>query len=203
VEHDEEGRVLDLLDLDEPPPLCVADFEILGTSPRRLLNAGLVDTLAKWLEWQALELPEGPGAEAARMSGETVRDLGAPLSSLWNACLRLSSEASNEGHAPAAAAHSFCAGISILARSRAWLHGEWVGLGLLFQAELLGEPREKLGAYLASLGLPIRIPFKLSDKESAEVIERILAPQESIHLLKGRAELSHAALAGAFAAISD
>jgi glycerol dehydrogenase len=196
VVHDRQGAVLDLVDLARPPELCVVDFEILKSAPRRLLAAGVADTLAKWLEWSVLE--ENPqGSEPAQEAFELLKR--GPDASLDNeeavlhACLRLSSEASNAGQAPAAAAHSFCAGISVLPRSNTLLHGEWAGLGLLFQDWLLKRHKMEMPdprPWLELWGLPLSLPFKLASAERAQVAARMLDPQESIHAIIFPAPLS-------------
>ena len=183
VAHDVGGRVLDLIDV-EAPRLCIADFELLASAPARLLNAGLADTLAKWLEWKESELlePSQPGVAAAQRAYELAWS-SKVREELWEACLRLSAEASNWGMAPAAAAHSFCAGISLLARSREWLHGEWAGLGLLFQARILGQDEHPLRNWLEQQHLLTQLPFAVSDEELGDMALRILDPDESIHAL--------------------
>lgn len=159
VAHSAEGRVLDIIDLESPPAICVADFELLKSAPERTLKAGLADTAAKWLEWKAVEEPQGPGADAAQRAYGIVMEAGSPNELLWEANLKLSAQASVEGGAPAAWAHDYCAAASKNPESRAWLHGEWVGLGLLFQAEKLGQDAAPLKAWLASNGLPLIAPF--------------------------------------------
>lgn len=186
VAHSPAGEVLEIIDLPAAPKLCIADFELLRSAPLRLLKAGQADTLAKWLEWQAVEEPEGPGAGEARAAYEASMDPSADEERLWDASLRLSAEASRLGGAPAAAAHSFCAGMSLLEKSAAWLHGEWVGLGLLFQCRLLGQDSGALEAWLGSQGLMTCLPFGLDDGELARVAGKILAPEESIWLLEGQ-----------------
>jgi glycerol dehydrogenase-like iron-containing ADH family enzyme len=92
--------------------------------------------------------------------------------------------------APAAAAHSFAAGISVLPESRAWLHGEWVGLGLRFQELLLEEPGEGLDAWLESRGLLRKLPLPLDDAALRRVLGRMREPQESLWLLQDRNDLT-------------
>lgn len=201
--HSETGVVLDLIDLDAAPILCIADTEILTTAPRRLLSAGMSDTLAKWLEWKAVEEPQGAGSEEAMRARDIVMDASASQELLWEANLRLSSLASNLGGAPAAAAHSFCAGMSLLPQAGNWLHGEWVGLGLLFQAKLLNEDEEALRRWLQRQGLLERLPFSLSEEDAQAVACRILAEDESIMLTRGAEAFDTAQILKVLSAISE
>jgi glycerol dehydrogenase-like iron-containing ADH family enzyme len=183
VAHSQDGEVLDILDLPTAPRLCVGDFGLLASAPRRCLASGMADSLAKWMEWEAVEPPEGGGAAEAEKAKGLVLDPDTAQEQIWDANLRLAAEASRLGGAPAAAAHSFCAGISLDSRSRQWMHGEWVGLGLRFQSMLLGEDPGALDAWLAGLGLPLKLPFWPKDPLAAA--ERMLRSDESIHLMRG------------------
>src|SRR5580692_6192428 len=121
---------------------------------------------------------EPEGSEPAKQAFELLsQGPGAGEELIINACLRLSAEASNIGLAPAAAAHSFCAGISILEKSRDWLHGEWAGLGLVFQARLCAQ--QDPSGLLEKWGLPSKLPFRLQGPERRAVAERMLDSEES------------------------
>jgi glycerol dehydrogenase len=185
VEHDAQGAVLGLIDLPAAPEICIADLKVLETAPKRLLASGAADTLAKWLEWDAVE-PCAEGSGAAKEAFEIIsRGPETPLGEVLRANLRLSAEASNLGDAPAAIAHSFCAGLSLHPLAADLLHGEWVGLGLRFQHWLL--ERSGLGSQvdpepaLRAWGLPLKLPFKLDQALRRKIAERILAPDESMH----------------------
>ncbi len=211
VEHDSEGRVLDLIDLASPPLLCVLDLEILRQAPPKLMAAGLADTLAKWLEWRACE-SEAPEAgseleawNAAHLAFETVKLEGEEAlldtqSLAWQRCLHanlsLSARASNLGAAPAALAHSFCAGLSLLPEARGLLHGQIVAWGLLFQAQALSLAgldtslgRQELENLLKCWGLDLRLPWRLSPDKAEQVLERMLQADESLHAVQGAQRL--------------
>ncbi|HTB34282.1 MAG TPA: iron-containing alcohol dehydrogenase, partial [bacterium] len=49
------GAYAGVLDLGAPAELCAVEMPALRAAPPRLLAAGLADTLAKWLEWRAVE----------------------------------------------------------------------------------------------------------------------------------------------------
>lgn len=74
--------------------------------------------------------------------------------------------------------------------SQAWIHGEWVGLGLRFQEILFEAEGSGLDAWLESLGLLRKIPFPLDDAALKAVAGRMLEPQESLSLLKDRNDLT-------------
>jgi glycerol dehydrogenase-like iron-containing ADH family enzyme len=205
------GAYESVLDLGAPAELCVVETPVLRAAPPRLLAAGLADTLAKWLEWRAVEgvpgfFGAGAGWALARLAAETVESLGAEalaacaegrpadagdrgtaaLDACLEACLLHSAAASCAGEAPAAAAHSLADALSRQPAGRALLHGEAVGLGLLWQEALLkGVEREnmdlpRLKALLESWKLPVALPPGLDlDRLCADA----LAVDESVHLL--------------------
>jgi glycerol dehydrogenase len=182
-----------------PPELCLVESPILAQAPPRLLAAGLADTLAKWLEWKAVEAQPEPGADEgwalAREAADVVLSLGASalagehgaLESCLQACLPWSAAASNAGNAPAAAAHSLANALSRQAPGKALLHGEAVGLGLLWQEALLREAGRgtmdvsELRQVLGSWGLPLSLPPGVD-------LDRLLAdaghPDETLQLLE-------------------
>jgi glycerol dehydrogenase len=200
VLNDDAGGFGSVEDLPEPPRLCVVETAVLRSAPPRLLAAGLADTLAKWMEWRAVEAePSGFGSGAAWALARRAADvceasgaeaLAAPGSAAFDgvleACLLWSAAASCLGSAPAAAAHSLANALGRQAPGKALLHGEAVGLGLLWQEALLGRegratlPAGALAALLRSWNLPTALPRGLD-------LERLgadaLAPDESVHLL--------------------
>jgi glycerol dehydrogenase len=194
----EGGAFREVLD-GAPPELCLAEGPVLAQAPPRLLAAGMADTLAKWLEWRALEAAPEPAAAQgwalAQQAANAVLERGAAalagdeeaLSLCLEACLPWSAAASNAGQAPAAAAHSLANALSRQAAGRALLHGEAVGLGLLWQEALLREAGggtmdvSELRQTLQAWGLPVRLPAGLD-------LERLLADAwaggETVHLLE-------------------
>ncbi|MGH7442158.1 MAG: hypothetical protein ACREKE_05725, partial [bacterium] len=188
VRNDGAGGYLDVDDLAQPPDLCLAELPVLRSAPARLLAAGLADTYAKWLEWDALGVGDGPGFGSlaglalARRAAEVCETLGSealqrPASSAFmdvlEACLIASSAASCAGRAPAAAAHSLANALSLQAPGRALLHGEAVGLGLLWQESLLARAGratigvEVLQRRLKAWGLPLNLPAGLDARRLA------------------------------------
>jgi glycerol dehydrogenase len=200
VRNGADGAFEAVVDLAAPAELCLVDLAALREAPARLLAAGLADTLAKWLEWKAVEpAPQGFGAGAgwalAQRAAETCEALGSealqqPSSAAFEACIEAcllwSSAASCAGQAPAAAAHSLANALTRQPAGKALLHGEAVGLGLLWQESLLAEARrgnmevQALKALLASWGLPVALPVGLDlDRLCADA----LAADETVHAL--------------------
>jgi glycerol dehydrogenase len=180
------------------PELVLVESPVLAQAPPRLLAAGLADTLAKWLEWRAVEEKPEEGADEgwalAREASEVVLSLGAAalagehgaMESCLQACLPWSAAASNAGNAPAAAAHSLANALSRQAPGRALLHGEAVSLGLLWQEALLAEAgrgtmdvsemRQRLGTWNLPLSLPAGLDLE-------RLLEDAWQAEETIHFL--------------------
>jgi len=195
-----DGGYLRVDDLGRPPELCAVELEPLRQAPPRLLAAGLADTLAKWLEWRAVEGSPGhfgaaagwalarQAAEDCQRRGErALRDpRGDDLVACVEACLLASAAASCAGEAPAAAAHSLANALSRQAPGRGLLHGEAVGLGLLWQESLLAQvDRENVGAsglrdQLRAWGLPVALPPGL---DLERLLDDALAEDETVHLM--------------------
>lgn len=200
VLNDGAGGFLSVEDLGRSADLCAVETGILRAAPRRLLAAGLADTLAKWLEWAAIaDAPEGFCAsqawELARWAaGVCERDgaaaLADPSSAAFarclEACLPASAAASCLGSAPAAAAHSLADALSRQPAGKTLLHGEAVGLGLLWQERLLGEGKRatieqgRLAGLLEAWGLPIVLPPGL---DLGRLALDSFAEGESVHAL--------------------
>lgn len=200
VRNDGQGGFVDVVDLGDAPALCVVESGVLRQAPKRLLAAGLADTYAKWLEWSAVEAaPSAFGAGAAwtlaRAGAELCASAGAealkdPLSKAFDAVLEAvllgSAAASCLGSAPAAAAHSLANALSRQEAGRSLLHGEAVGLGLLWQESLLARSgRATIGVdamarLLRSWDLPTRLPAGL---DLGRLSRDAFAVDESVHLL--------------------
>jgi glycerol dehydrogenase-like iron-containing ADH family enzyme len=200
VLNDGRGAFREIVDLGAPPALCVVEPAVLRAAPPRLLAAGLADTLAKRMEWEAVDAgPDGFGQGAAwalarraaelcaAAGAEVLRNPASPLlESLAEACLLWSAAASCMGGAPAAAAHSLANALSRQPAGAGLLHGEAVALGLLWQESLLADARRatmgagELRSLLGSWGLPMALPSGL---DLGGLVRDALAPGESVHLL--------------------
>jgi glycerol dehydrogenase len=211
VLYQEDGVYREVLDLEQGPSLCVLDPALLMSAPARHRAAGLADTLAKHLEAQAAcanaDLGAGAGLDLARVAHDRCLALGsawlasqdpaAPESlQALEAVTLMSALASCLGEVPAAAAHSLANGLSLLPGCRQLLHGELVGLGLLWQDLILMELGRPLPggcpdlaarrAQLQSWGLPLAIPAQgLNPEILARVVAKSLQEGESIHGIPG------------------
>ncbi len=208
-----QGEYLDVLDLECAPYGCAVDVDLIAAAPARTLAAGLADSLAKCFEWQALGLDDSqPGSRVAWELAQSVvararlhgakAIAGDPASQ--RVCLELnlvdSALISGLGDAPAAAAHSFVNALSVDPVAKRLLHGEAVGLGLLFQDQLcsrLGPPPSgdtaALRALLLAWGLPTGLPAgSLSDV--ASVFNKFWHPDETVHRLPGVEKLGATAI---------
>jgi glycerol dehydrogenase-like iron-containing ADH family enzyme len=134
------------------------------------------------------EALRGPGSEAWALCVE--------------ACLLWSAQASCLGSAPAAAAHSLANALTKQAAGRTLIHGEQVGLGLLWQESLLSKTKpvwgfERVRRCLYAWGLPTSLPAGL---DLAALLRDALAPDESVHGLS--LDLSPEAAASALDALN-
>jgi glycerol dehydrogenase len=140
---------------------------------------------------QAFRVVEGFGQEAQACQG-------AAFEAVVESNLLTSALASGLGGATALAAHSFCNGLSAIPELHPWLHGELVGLGLLFQQACMKElgleaPEglEKTEGLLGSWNLPTRLPkAALTPELLKAACQKMLHPDETIHLLPGSERLN-------------
>lgn len=202
VVNSSQGEYLDVLSLDGPPYGCAVDEALIASAPPRLLAAGLADSLAKSLEWEAVGIDLAqPGATAgwqlAQGLAQNLREQGRQavqgdrdaLRRCISLCLLDSALVSGLGGAPAAAAHSLANALSADPVAKQLLHGEAVGLGLLFQERLLGRDGSALRDLLEAWGLPTQLrQGSLADQ--AAVLSKLRNPEETLWLLPDVAQLT-------------
>jgi len=207
------GEFNEVIDLERGPELCLLDEDLLSSAPRIHRAAGLADTLAKHLEAEVASPEPVYGLGTGRALGALAYAQCLEHGSTWlksedpsspesraalEAVVMSSALASCFGQVPAAAAHSLANGLSLVPIMRSWLHGELVGLGLLWQdrvLEALGRPLPGAAAslqeredLLKDWGLRIRAPRELLALGPA-VVAKSLAPEESIHAIPGLGDL--------------
>jgi glycerol dehydrogenase len=211
--YDAQGRYLNVLELEASAKLLIIDAAVMASAPKRLWAAGLMDTLAKPLEAQAAGLESGYGSSTGGFLAQEAWDLCQAQGFAWlqnipdaaeasaaalEGMLLTTGLASAVGGVPAAAAHSLSNGLSVLPKAKQWLHGELVGWGLLYQESLLqalGRPSKPCALILEDLGLPMKIPGDLLERDRAsEVVQKMMAEGESIHAIKGIQSLGEARL---------
>lgn len=158
VLYSQDGEWQGGLTLNTPPEVCLVDLQVVGSAPRRLLAAGIVDGLVKWQELRffhakagmllptmpaALALAEGFGVQMLRYSREAMAqarrgELGIERLLLAEAAVLVPGLVSGlaGGSNELAVAHEVHNALTLLRDSRHSLHGELVGFGLLVQLVL-------------------------------------------------------------------
>jgi glycerol dehydrogenase len=191
------------------PDLVLVDTQVIAGAPARLLVAGMGDALATWFEAKA-----SAGGRVRNMRGGASTESALGLAELcYRTLLANGAEALSavETHVvtPAleriveantllsglgfessglAAAHAVHNGLTAVAQTHPYLHGEKVAFGVLVQLILEGQPRALLSEvmeFAAEVGLPIRLADIGLVDVPRDVIERIAdrttAPAETIH----------------------
>ncbi|WP_147198739.1 iron-containing alcohol dehydrogenase family protein [Pantoea sp. CCBC3-3-1] len=183
--------------LDAMPALILVDSEVIAQSDVRYLRAGIVDALAKWIEfepyqrhnphqlaldvkvsaaWQAVEIFQRWGEEAVRdnqqqqvtQALEKVIEANIVLAGLANS---VRGSLDTPGFA-----HVIHDALTHQPELHGWLHGEKVGFSLLIQSLVANrndQPDAELLALLRHFGSPLRLPALQGDR--AERIEQIAA----------------------------
>lgn len=163
--YDEEGNFETVIFNKNTSKLILADTRIIATAPPRYMNAGIIDTFAKWYEIHpneriasgnisfnimdhtaklAYEILEENGKRAVEegkkgiVSDASVRTVDAIIY-LAGLCGSFTEEVFYGGFA-----HPFYNESTKIPSTRKRLHGEKVALGLLIQLVLEGKPEEYL-----------------------------------------------------------
>jgi len=191
------------------PELVLVDTQVIAQGPPRLLVAGMGDALATWFEAKtcveggvrnmrggassasALALAElcyrtllDDGVEALRAN--RTRVVTPALERLVEANTLLSGLGFESSGL--AAAHAVHNGLTAVAETHDYFHGEKVAFGVLVELALEGKPRslwEQVLAFATSVGLPITLAEIGLGQITPEALERIAtrstAPGETIH----------------------
>lgn len=151
------------------PKLVIADTKVLKEAPKRYLAAGIMDTYAKWYEFEPLisknryDAALRQNVAVSRAAFDVLREVG-PLAMekdvddevfklVTDAILFLAGAAGSysSGKVYRGAAHPFYFSSTRIKESRHLLHGEKVAFGLLFQFLLEGRAVKFIGDYLNDL----------------------------------------------------
>jgi glycerol dehydrogenase len=191
------------------PDLVLVDTQVIAMSPPRLLVAGMGDALATWFEAKtcvdghvknlrgglstqsALALAKlcyrtllADGADALRSVRSQV--VTPALERLVEANTLLSGIGFESSGL--AAAHAIHNGLTTIAATHAYLHGEKVAFGLLAQLVMEGQPRSVLHRVLSfatEVGLPITLAdiglTELPKDQLKKIAVRATAEGETIH----------------------
>jgi glycerol dehydrogenase-like iron-containing ADH family enzyme len=177
VYYNNAGAYLESRTLHEPPAAAIIDLDILGTTPNRLLAAGIIDALAKYYEVQFAvqhnQTTNIPARAALALCHElkTLIDQNAVTALTTSRPASLARQLMVEtaillpgligslgGEVnKLAAAHTIHNALTYLPGSKVSLHGELVGFGILVQMKLAGADLEGIlstGRLLRQLQLP-------------------------------------------------
>ncbi|CAN5525851.1 glycerol dehydrogenase [soil metagenome] len=209
VVYTEDGAFDRYLFYKRNPDLVLVDTTAIAKAPARLLTAGMGDALATWFEVQTVVQAKkanqvGGGttisAQAlAKLCYETLLEDGLSalnavrsqavtpaLERLVEANTLLSGLGFESGGL--AVAHSVHNGLTTLAETHAFLHGEKVAFGLIVQLVLEGKPKAVLKEVLEfcwSVGLPTRLAdvglANLGRSQIMQIATRATALGETAH----------------------
>jgi glycerol dehydrogenase len=209
VIYSEQGVVEGFRIYRRNPDLVLVDTQIIAQSPPRLLAAGMGDALATWFEAKTCvagrvrNMRGGLSTQTAYALAElcyrTLLEDGADalravrtqvvtpaLERLVEANTLLSGLGFESSGL--AAAHAIHNGLTTVAGTHGYLHGEKVAFGLLAQLVLEGQPRavvEPVLGFAAATGLPITLAeiglAELAPEDLRKIAERATAAGETIH----------------------
>lgn len=190
--------------------LVLIEPAVILSSPRKLLIAGIADTLAKWYEGDAIirQLDSLPvEVQVAYFAAKNCRD---NLLTFSNDALKaMETKQINEAfltvietnillagmvggfgdeYGRTAGAHSIHDAITMIPESHHQLHGYKVAYGIFVQLVIEGNLTEieQLLPFYHELGLPTCLAdmnMSFSDEDFQRVAKRATIPEESIHLL--------------------
>lgn len=210
VVYTPEGVFLRADILPRNPDIVLVDTAIIAAAPVRFLAAGMGDALATWFEADSCRISHGRNVAGdvgsmtayalARLCYETVRDWGVAaltacgagvvtpaLERIVEANTLLSGLGFESGGL--GAAHSIHNGLTALAATHAYVHGEKVAFGLLASLFLTDRPLDVIDevyGICSALGLPttfadVGIDGGATAEDLLCVGEKACAPEECIH----------------------
>ena len=208
VVYTEAGSFDHVLHLKQNPDLVLLDSEIIAKAPVRLLIAGMGDALSTWFEADACYTSSAQNEAGghctlsalalARLCYETILEFGKPacdscrskvvtpaLEKVIEANTLLSGLGFESGGL--ASAHSIHNGLTQLAATHSYYHGEKVAFGVLAGLFLANRPDALINdvyAFCNSVGLPVTLSqigiINPTDEEIHKVAVAACAPGESI-----------------------
>lgn len=201
VRYDAHGVYQESIFLPRNPDLVLVDSAVVAAAPARFLVAGVGDALSTWFEARSnLETkfpnlvasgypPTAAGVAIAKACHEIVlRDAPAAKAAVERGALTAAVENIIEANTllsgvgfencGVSGAHGIHDGLTALAPTHAYLHGEKVAFGVLCLLTLEGRPPAEIEAtarFCRDLGLPTRLSdLGLADVSRADV-ERVAA----------------------------
>jgi len=204
-----EGAFLRYLFLPRNPDLVLVDTQVIAKAPVRFLVAGMGDALATWFEAESCSLahaanqcggrPTLAGTTLARLCYDTIVEHGLAariaceqgvvtpaLSHVVEANTLLSGLGFESGGL--ASAHSIHNGLTRLAPTHKFYHGEKVAIGVqagLFLTDKPGQVIRQVYEFCESVGLPTTLAdiglAEVSDADLRIVAEGACQQGETIH----------------------
>lgn len=184
------------------PNMVLADVDVLIRAPKRWLASGIMDTLAKWYEFEPLigvdpgdvvlrqdvavaklakDILEalGPAAMSGEADPEQFRQVLDAIFFLAGATGSFANGAAYQGFA-----HPWYYATTRVPESRHRLHGEKVAFGLLVQFILKDKPRAFIDGFLAQLAVygitDVPADWSAGDNIEAALAERVLREYPSM-----------------------
>jgi glycerol dehydrogenase len=209
VVYSDEGAFREYRIYGRNPDLVLVDTQVIARSPPRLLVAGMGDALATWfeattcVEGRVKNMRGGASSQSAlALAGLCYRTLlddgrealAAVRARVVTPALERLVEAntllSGLGFESSglAAAHAVHNGLTAVAQTHSYFHGEKVAYGVLVQLVLEGKPRsimEPVLGFATSVGLPVTLAeiglASMSSEMLARIASRSTAEGETIH----------------------
>ncbi|MBA3856908.1 MAG: glycerol dehydrogenase [Cyanobacteria bacterium PR.3.49] len=209
VVYSEHGEFESYLFYKRNPDLVLVDTSVIAKAPPRLLSAGMGDALATWFEAktviEARRANQVGGATTisaqalAKLCYETLlADGRAALTAVENATVTPALERIVEANTllsglgfesgGLAIAHSVHNGLTTVAETHSFMHGEKVAFGLLVQLVAEGKPQSLIDEVLDfshSVSLPITIAEvglkNISPSVAMQIAQRSVAEGETAH----------------------
>ncbi|MBX9949651.1 MAG: glycerol dehydrogenase [Candidatus Obscuribacterales bacterium] len=209
VVYTDEGEFETYLFYKRNPDLVLVDTAVVAKAPPRLLSAGMGDALATWFEAKtvidARKLNQLGGATTisaqalAKLCYETlIADGRAALTAVENGSVTPALERIVEANTllsglgfesgGLAIAHSVHNGLTTVAETHSYMHGEKVAFGLLVQLVAEGKPQALIDEVLNfshSVNLPITLQEvglkQPSHAVAMQIAERAVAEGETSH----------------------
>jgi len=195
------------------PAAVLVDLDIIAAAPTRFLVAGMGDALSTWFEARSCDRTQSTnecggystrlGLNAARLCYDTLLAYGAAakddndrhvvtraLDAIVEANTLLSGIGFESGGL--ATAHAIHNGLTAIAETHAYCHGEKVAFGVLTGLHLTRAPEDELAAvysFCEDVGLPTTLrAIGVRDADRAGLMEaarRACAPDQPIHHEEG------------------
>lgn len=203
------GEFQRVLRLASNPNAVLVDTAIIARAPVRLLVAGMGDALATWFEADSCRQKSAPNTAGrlgsmtayalAKLCYDTILEYGLPAKSACEAgvvtpalerVVEANTLLSGLGFESGglAAAHAIHNGLTALAGTHGYYHGEKVAVGTLASLFLTGKPAaliEQVFGFAESVGLPTTLAGigleGVSEEELLRVGRKACAEGESIH----------------------